>query len=112
LLALVFLAAGCWTGRSLKFDEERLRDKCEVTPGAEIDEERARCIARLAGLRDKRRCPLEAVETEDGSAWRMRESCSGITIRIDRSDGSVSAVRLGEDAVAEVAPDSRLPPDP
>lgn len=67
-----------------------------------------RCLARLAGLRDDRRCPLvidEAVMTGGAQAYRARESCGGMGLYVDRATGQVVAVEYGR-AIAGVAPAS------
>jgi hypothetical protein len=96
LLALALIAAGC-AGRPLKFDESKIERKCGVEPGVEIVEDQARCIARLAGLRDKKRCPL-VTNREDGASGpvlRVAESCGTAALHL-AGNGRVVAVELGE----------------
>ena len=95
-LALVLAPAGC--AKKLKYDAARIEKRCPAEPGAPLTAERARCIARVAGLRDKKRCPMvvDVLVGDDGAprAHRVRESCSGLGIEID-GIGRIVAVEYG-----------------
>jgi len=95
VLALLVLG-GC--GRRLGFDVERLHRKCGIVSGVELDARQARCVARVAGLRDRRKCPLELTEheTAHGTVFRARESCAEVGLEIDARTGRIVAVELGE----------------
>ena len=96
LLALLLPAlAGC--GRALGYDARRLERKCEVIAGVELSAEQARCVARVAGLRDGRKCPLRQIELEtaSGTVYRFEESCAEVGLEVDGRTGRVVAVALG-----------------
>jgi len=101
LLACLLLPA-C-LGKGLKFDAERLQRKCELTAGVEVTHDQARCIAKVAGLKEGRKCPFEIVESTDevqGPVYDVTESCSGIGIRVRKASGEILGVDFGE-AVAQ-----------
>jgi hypothetical protein len=106
-VALFVLVATTGCGRRLRFDAERIQRKCGVTQGVELSRDQARCVARLAGLRDGRKCPLDLTEVDGGAGgdvvWQVRESCGGVGLQIAAQDGRVVAVELGE-AVASSEP--------
>ena len=99
LLACLVLPA-C-LGKGLKYDAERLQQKCKLTEGVELTHDQARCIAKVAGLKQGRKCPFEIVELTDDvqrSVYDVHESCSGVGIRIDRASGEILGVDFGEAA--------------
>ena len=88
-------------GQGLKFDAERLQRKCKLTEGTDVTHDQARCIAKVAGLKQGRRCPFEIAELTDerqGPVYDVRESCSGIGIRINKASGEILGVDFGEAA--------------
>ena len=87
--------SACWGVRPLRFDATRIRAECGSVGAGGLSEEQARCIAELAGLKDKKRCPLELRLSDDERSWHARESCSAMALRIDRDDGSIVEVELG-----------------
>jgi hypothetical protein len=101
LLPLLLLLAGILgCARKLKFDAARLERRCGVTAGRKVDAEQARCIARVAGLRDGRKCPLRSSQRGAGAGlvYRFEESCAEVAIEIEAASGRVVAVALGEGA--------------
>jgi hypothetical protein len=87
--------AGCAGG--LRFDARTIERRCGVVAGTELSREQAVCMARLAGLKESRRCPFEIADVRDpdrGDAFRVRESCSGLAVSISRSDATVIVVEL------------------
>jgi hypothetical protein len=98
LVAVALPSAACF-GRKLKFNEAKLAKRCGVTAGVRLTEDRALCIARLAGLRDTRKCPLEiagmpAEDRPDG-VYHVRESCGAVGLFITLEGGRVVGVELG-----------------
>lgn len=94
-LAFLVLAAGCAVG--LRFDARTIERRCGVVAGTELSRDQAVCMARLAGLKESRRCPFEIADVRDperGDAFRVRESCSGLAVSISRSDATVVVVEL------------------
>ena len=93
----VILLVSC--KRPLKFNEQRLQKKCGVDGRTELTRDQARCMARLAGLRDKKKCPLEIAGIELGEsgvpAWIVEEGCGELALTISRADGRVLVVRAG-----------------
>ena len=88
-------------GKGLKFDAERLQRKCDVTAGVELTQDQASCIAKVAGLKEGKKCPFEIVESTDevqGPVYDVLESCSGIGIRIRKTSGEILRVDFGEAA--------------
>jgi hypothetical protein len=88
-------------GKGLKYDAERLQRKCKLTEGTDVTHDQARCIAKVAGLKQGRKCPFEIVELTDelqGPVYDVRESCSGIGIRIHKASGEILGVDFGEAA--------------
>lgn len=100
IVALLVPVATASCGRRLRFDAERIESKCGVTQELELSREQARCVARLAGLRDGRKCPLELKQVDDGAGgdevWQIRESCGAMGLQIAARDGRVVAVELGK----------------
>jgi len=95
---LATLCSAACLGPSLKYDEQRLQKKCDVTGRDEVTLEQARCIARVAGLKEGRKCPFELNEfTRAGgtSVIAVRETCSTLALEIDRATGEVVAVAVG-----------------
>jgi hypothetical protein len=109
LFVAMVLAASCATGKKLGFDAAAIRERCAVERGVELTEEQALCIAALAGLKNKKKCPSEVSETTDpadGSpVYRVRESCAEVGLLIARADGRIVGVELG-DSVAYGDPGS------
>jgi hypothetical protein len=105
VLAGCLLQPACF-GKGLKFDAERLQQKCNLTGETEISLDDVRCIAKVAGLKEGKKCPFAIDELIDGrqrSVYDVRESCSGIGIRIDRTSGEIVGVDFGEAAAREPA---------
>lgn len=101
VLLLTCLVAPACLGKGLKFDAERLQRKCTLAQGEPVTLDQARCIAKVAGLKEGRKCPFEIVESNDvkaGPAYEVRESCSGIAIRIAKASGEIVGVDFGEAA--------------
>jgi len=91
--ALLLAVYGCG-GSAIKKDTRRLERKCGVVPGQPLAETQARCIGRLYGLQETKRCVTE-VDRPAGfhePVYRLRESCSGIGVVIAESDGRVLAL--------------------
>jgi len=105
ILLAMLIGLGC--SRPLKFNEKRIRNKCEISDAVELTPDQARCVGRLAGLKDKRDCPLQVHEVAHGAsaqpAYDVRDSCGGIGLRVIKADGRVVAVEVG-DAVATDEP--------
>ena len=100
LLLACLLFPGC-LGKGLKFDAERLQRKCKLTDGVDVTHDQALCIAKVAGLKQGRKCPFEIEERIDQGArpvYDVTESCSGISIRIVRASGEIVGVDFGEGA--------------
>ena len=100
-LLLACLVLPSCLGKGLKFDAQRLQRKCELTEGTDVTHDQARCIAKVAGLKQGRKCPFEIVELTDevqGPVYDVRESCSGIGIRIHKASGEILGVDFGEAA--------------
>jgi hypothetical protein len=98
LLLTWVILTGC-LGKGLEFDEQRLRTRCALGEQVEVTRQQALCIAKLAGLKEKRKCPFEIEEGTlegQGPFWGIRESCSGIGIHIDRATGAIVGVEYGE----------------
>ena len=112
-LALL-LTTSCGGGKQLKFNPAAIRSKCDVMHGVELTEQQALCIAGLAGLKNKKKCPSEISESRDpadgAAAYLIRENCSEVALWIARASGRVVAVELG-DAVASGADVVREPTD-
>jgi len=105
VVLLACLVSPACLGKGLKYDAERLQRKCKLTAGVDVTEDQARCIAKVAGLKQGRKCPFEVEALTDEtrrSVYDVRESCSGISIRIDRSSGEIVGVDFGQG-------DARLP---
>jgi len=96
-VGLAVLASACG-GRPLKFDELAIQRKCAVVQGAAIDRQQALCMAKLAGLKDRKRCPLQTTELNEGEppepVFWVREPCTAVGIFVAKSDGRVVAVEL------------------
>ena len=100
LLLASLLLPGC-LGKGLKFDVERLQRKCDLVEGTNVTHDQARCIAKVAGLKEGRKCPFEIAESTDearGAVYDVQESCSGIAIRIHKASGEILGVDFGEAA--------------
>jgi hypothetical protein len=98
---LACLLFPCCLGKGLKFDAERLQRKCKLTEGVDVTHDQARCIAKVAGLKQGRKCPFEIEERIDEGeqpVYDVTESCSGISIRIVRASGEIVGVDFGEGA--------------
>jgi len=106
ILLAVLIGLGCT--RPLKFNEKKIRNKCDIADAVELTPDQALCVGRLAGLKYKRNCPLEVHEVVHGAAaqpaYDVRESCGRIGLRVIKADGRVVAVEVG-DAVATDEPD-------
>jgi hypothetical protein len=100
LIVATALATSCATGKKLGFDADAIRERCAVERGVELTEEQALCIAGLAGLKNKKKCPSEvseATDPADGSpVYRVRESCAEVGLLIARADGRIVGVELGD----------------
>ena len=97
-LLACLLSAAC-LGKGLRYDAERLRKKCKLSAGAEVTRDQARCIAKVAGLKEGRKCPFVIEERSAGAAgevFDVHESCSGIGLSIARASGEVVRVDFGE----------------
>lgn len=100
-MVLVCMVLPACLGKGLKFGAERLHKKCKLTEGVQVTHDQARCIAKVAGLKEGRKCPFEIVETNDdlqGPVYDVQESCSGIGIRIRKASGEILGVDFGEAA--------------
>jgi hypothetical protein len=104
LLALVLAAAlaGCG-GSAIKRDTRRLHSRCDVVRGTAVSEEQARCIAKLYGVKDKKRCPVQVDRPHDfgASVYRIRESCNGLGVVVAESSGRVLALVAGDEILYE-----------
>ncbi len=106
-LALIAVAVGLVVsclGKKLKFNEQRLEQRCGVIRGTSIDAEQARCVAELAGVRSRKHCPVEVIDEPsagDPVAFWVRQPCDRLGVAI-ADDGRIVAVELG-DATARSA---------
>jgi len=101
VLLLACLVTPACLGKGLRFDAQRLQRKCRLAEGEQVTLDQARCIAKVAGLKEGRKCPFEIVESVDedrGPTYDVQESCSGIGIRIARASGEIVGVDFGEAA--------------
>jgi hypothetical protein len=99
VVALGLLFSAACVGSGLKFNEQRLQDKCGVNGRDGVTLDQARCMAKVAGLKDGRRCPLEVNEIARGDetvVFEAREGCSTLGLEIDKATGEVVAVEIGE----------------
>jgi hypothetical protein len=107
VVSSILLLAGCAGG--LRFDARTIEKRCGVSATVELDRQQAVCMARLAGLKETRRCPLAVGETTEGPpAFRVRETCSGLAVSISKADKSVVVVELGR-VIARYNPESPAP---
>ena len=63
ILLAMLIGLGCT--RPLKFNDKKIRNKCDIADAVELTPDQALCVGRLAGLKDKRNCPLEVHEGAD-----------------------------------------------
>jgi len=100
---LMLVAGSCGCGKRLKFDAAAIRGRCDVVAGLEITREQALCIARLAGLKDRKQCRLAVDDRVAGDppvpVFRIAEPCTGLGLSIAKADGRVVEVEA-HDAVA------------
>ncbi len=88
-------------GSAIKRDTKRLKNKCNIVRGDPVSEEQARCIGRLFGVKNRKRCPMR-VDRPDSfpePVYRVRENCDGLGIVIAASDGRVLAIVAGDDVL-------------
>jgi len=106
LLAVCLALPSCTGGRPLKFDTERIAKKCSVDGTDEISQDQALCIAKLAGLKPSRNCPLDLREADLGDdevpVFVVHQICSGTGVSIDRASGKIVAVELGEGQASSI----------
>ena len=110
-VALVGLSiAGC--GHEARpYDVARLEQKCGIEVGRELTPTELTCLARVAGLRATKKCPLDISGGTFGETatpvWFVREGCGDVGIVVTRI-GAIVGVELG-DAVTP-PPESRDAP--
>lgn len=100
-VVLATLVAPACFGPKLKYDADRLQRKCAVDGRTEITLDQARCVAKVAGLKESRKCPFELTEVvreTEGPVIEVRETCSTLGMDIAKSTGEVVGVELGEGA--------------
>jgi hypothetical protein len=98
LAVLAAAALSACGGSAVKRDAARLETRCDVVQGQAVTEEQARCIARLFGVVESERCPLEVDRPERFArpVFRVRESCSGLGVIVSEADGRVLALTSGD----------------
>lgn len=81
------------------YDAARLERKCGIEVGRELKPDELTCLARVAGLRSTKKCPLDISDGAFGEratpVWFVREGCGEIGIVVTRT-GAIVGVEVGD----------------
>ena len=106
LLTTLVAAVGACGGSATRKDTRRLKNKCGLVHGNPVSTEGARCIAKLWGIKDSKRCPMQValIEGYPEPVYRAHESCSGLGVLVAGSTGRVLAMVSGDEVLYPPVP--------